>query len=157
MDSKIDLYGPLWVYFSLNVWIAIFGKLLAYGDVLHVHKLYKCYLVFAAYFFLIPLALSILFCLLSTNGYPGYAKLLAIYGYSFTVYIPAVALYLIPDEYARWTILGVAGVISLFWICKELIGTIVNNFETWKVIFFAILQCLLHAGFTYLLKYYFFA
>jgi hypothetical protein len=80
---------------------------------MHMHKLYRCYTLLAVYFFLIPLGLNILF-FLTVSRYPGYARLLAIYGYSFSIYIPATMLYLIPSEHVRWAILSIAGFISLF-------------------------------------------
>lgn len=123
MDSHIDLYGPLWIYFSLNVFIAIFSNICSYIDemalgrneahLLSLHKLYRCYTLLAVYFFVIPLALNIMFYL-TISRYPGYARLLAIYGYSFSIYIPATILYLVPNDQFRWVLLSLAGCISLF-------------------------------------------
>jgi len=128
LESPVDLYGPLWIYFSLNIWIAIFGHICAYIDslvfsidahvVVHMHKLSRCYALLAVYFFVIPALLNFLF-FFTVSRYPGYTKLLAIYGYSFAIYIPATVLYLLPNDGFRWILLCFAGIISLFWICKE--------------------------------------
>ena len=164
-ECSPDLYGPLWIYFTLNIWIAIFGCICSYMDKvllgmndkyrLQAHKLSSWYILLAVYFFVIPFLLNLLF-FFTVNRYPGYVKLLAVYGYSFSIYLPATMLYLIPNDACRWAILSISGIISLFWICKELIGTLMNNFDLIRVKLILLVQWLMHVLFTLMLKYYFF-
>ena len=121
-NGKIDLYGPLWIFITLNIAMAIFGYMCMCFDnhykqadivsILQVHKIAKSYGFLMFYFLLIPLGLYFLLNFLMSQS-PSYPKILAAYGYSFTIFIPITFLFLIPVETLRWFFLIVAGIISL--------------------------------------------
>lgn len=55
------------------------------------------------------------------SGTPGYQRILAVYGYSFTIFIPACILLVSPIDWLEYLVLILAAVTSLFFISKELI------------------------------------
>ena len=71
------------------------------------------------YVFIIPVILHGIFFFFG-SGSPGYQKILAVYGYSYTIFIPAAVLLVVPLEYLKYIILAVACFTSLFHISKEL-------------------------------------
>ena len=71
------------------------------------------------YVFIIPLIIYGIFFFFG-SGTPGYQRTLAIYGYCYTIFIPASVLLIPPIEYLRYATLGVAAFISLLFLSKEL-------------------------------------
>lgn len=84
-----------------------------------LQKIGKLTGVMTFYVFIIPLIIHLIFAIFG-SGTPGYQRILAIYGYSYTIFIPASAAMIPPIEYARYATLAVAAFISLFFISKEL-------------------------------------
>jgi hypothetical protein len=60
-------------------------------------------------------------------------KALSIYGYSFTAFIPATFLYIIPINGFKWIVLFIAMGISLFFMAKELFQMIQNSLDENKI------------------------
>ena len=81
-------------------------------NILQVHKIAKSYGFLMFYFLLIPLGLYFLLNFLMSQS-PSYPKILAVYGYSFTIFIPITFLFLIPVDTLRWFFLIIAGIVSL--------------------------------------------
>lgn len=128
---------------TLNVAIAIFGNLSSYlnsattDDTNYQHEVAKiagCASFLTFYFIFIPLALYGLIWILGAGKFdPEYFYLISIYGYSFTPFLPAVLLYIIPVETIKWALLLTAGGISIFFLAKELFGRISQCLETQHV------------------------
>ena len=102
--------------------MAIFGKLavvidhsfdeIEYGNEIETPKLAKSYGFLLFYFVVIPAAVYFVLVFLSSES-PTYPKILAVYGYSFMIFIPTTFTFLVPVEILRWVFLIIAGLISL--------------------------------------------
>lgn len=100
-NGKPDLYGPLWIFICLSVAIIVCGH---FSNVIdfefvenhppkleyeaEVTKIAKAWSLTTSYFFFVPLVLHLV-CSFMGSGTPGYQRTLAIYGYSFAIFIPA--------------------------------------------------------------------
>mmetsp|Transcript_25418 Transcript_25418/g.22573 ORF Transcript_25418/g.22573 Transcript_25418/m.22573 type:complete len:189 (-) Transcript_25418:180-746(-) len=117
-NGKEDLYTPLWIFISLNICMAIFGKLaividhafdeIEYHNQIDAHKLAGSYGFLLFYFVVIPAALYFALSLFASES-PAYTKVLSVYGYSFMIFIPITFGFLIPIEIVRWALLLAAG------------------------------------------------
>ena len=164
-DGKEDLYAPLWILISLNISMAIFGYLavsidhsfdeIEYTSGIEAHKLAKSYGFLLFYFVIVPAGLYFVLAFLSDES-PSYTKVLAVYGYSFAIFIPTTFTFLIPVETVRWFFLISAGLISLWILFKELVMNGMEYLDEYKIYFIAGLQWFLHIVFVLSLKYYFF-
>ena len=91
-NGKPDLYGPLWIFITLNICLAIFGYLSACIDrsfqegesrnMLEIHKIATAYGFLMFYFTFIPAGLYFLLKFLMIDEAPEYAKVMGVYGYS---------------------------------------------------------------------------
>jgi hypothetical protein len=140
--GKHDLYGPIWIMISLNIAITIFGNIARYikfetsdesakyqSD---INSLTKSVPMITFYFLLVPLFLSLL-VKLGGSGKLSYFYVLSIYGYSFTIFIPATLLYIIPFTSFKWLVLFAAAGISLFFLAKELYNMVKVNLDDYKI------------------------
>jgi hypothetical protein len=97
-----------------------------------MEKVEKCIGFMTFYVFFIPLLLyGFFFCFGSET--PDYQRLLGVYGYSYAIFVIATVFYIIPIEYVRWTVLLIAGLISLFVISKELLSSGTEYLEEGKL------------------------
>ena len=94
-----------------------------------IKRVSSCCSLLFGYLIGVPLFLHIVFKCSAVKkvGHPGFIRFLAVYGYSFTIFVPAAVGYVIPLSLSRWVILAAAGVISLFFICKEIIQACTEN------------------------------
>jgi len=71
----------------------------------------------------VPIFLHIMFRCSAVKkvGAPGFIRFLAVYGYSFTIFVPAAIGFVFPIAFVRWVVMVTAGIISLFFITKEII------------------------------------
>lgn len=116
-----DLYGPFWICTTLVFAIAISGNVskflsnLGRPDYKYTPEFQKVTIAATAIFtyaWLVPLALWGLLLwrnnkVLSLVTY-SFMEILCVYGYSLSVYIPAVVLWIIPYEWLRWSSILVA-------------------------------------------------
>jgi hypothetical protein len=167
-SPRIDLYGPFWIMCTLIVIIGIVSHFsewvdsLIDGDVVEtidINRVASCASLLFSYWIGVPLFLHIIFkcSTVKKKGAPGFMRFLAVYGYSMTIFIPAAIGYIFPLELSRWIILIVAGVISLFFICKELISAATENLTGEKLKLVSIAVACLHGGLIILLRFYYFA
>ena len=164
-NNKEDLYGPLWIFITLNICMAIFGYLAVYIDhtfdevqyesIIEAHKIAKSYGFLLFYFVVIPAAIYFVLSFLASES-PGYAKILAVYGYSFAIFIPTTFLFLIPSDIARWFFLIAAGLVSLWILFMELVLNGMEYLEQFQIYAIAGMQAFLHIVFICCMKYYFF-
>ena len=167
-DGRCDLYGPMWIYVWLIVTIIICGHFSSYVDFVFLEdhkpdeeheaelaKVGSIVSLLTFYVFIIPLFIYIMFWIFG-SGTPGYQRILAVYGYSYAIFIPASVLLIPPIEYARYAILGVSAFISLFFISKELIDAGKKYLDDGKVKLIAIIWACLQIGLCILLKFYYF-
>ena len=129
--------------------MAIFGYLattidqafseIDYETQIEAHKLAKSYAFLLFYFVVIPAALYGVLTFLSEES-PSYARILAVYGYSFTIFIPVTFVFLIPSDMVRWFFLIAAGIISLCILFKELVMNGMEYMEEYKIYFIGGMQ-----------------
>ena len=165
-NKKPDLYGPLWIFVSLNISMAIFGYLwvfidskfeeIEYTDAMHINRIYNTYGFLMFYFLFIPIGVYFLLSFLLLEKSPSYPKILSVYGYSMWIFIPVSFMFLIPVEVARWIILIVAGLISLWILFRELVMDGLEYLPEFQIYLIGGSQWLLHVVFIIMLKFYFF-
>ena len=122
----------MWIYIFVSILIAICGYFSSVMDFefveshpdsaeyqVEMKKITKAWSLMTFYVFIIPLILHGI-CFLMGSGSPGYQRILAIYGYSFAIFVPATVILIPPIEYLRYATLGVTCFISLLFISKEL-------------------------------------
>lgn len=143
-NGKVDLYGPLWIIITLNVAITIFGNMARFVKfetsddnkkyISEVDSLAKSAPLITMYFIAMPAFLSILIKISGSEQISKLTfKILSIYGYSFTSFIPATLLYIIPFNSFKWLVLLGAAAISLYFLSKELMLMIRNSLDESKI------------------------
>jgi hypothetical protein len=166
--GKPDLYGPFWIYVTLWVLIAVWGHFSSYIDFIYLEKhgdddvheaelekVGKAWSMMTFYVFIIPLIIHGLFFWFG-SGSPGYQRVIGVYGYSFTIFIPAVILLMVPIEYLRYAILAVAAFVSLLFISKEMMDAGKKYLEPSTIKGITLMWAALHIGFCAMLKLYYF-
>lgn len=123
--SNPDLYGPFWICATLVFAIAISGNisnfLVHHGNPKYKYtpefrKVTMAATAIFSYAWLVPLALWGLLVWRNTKvmnlvSY-SFLEIVCVYGYSLSVYIPAVVLWIIPVEGLRWFSIVLALVLS---------------------------------------------
>ena len=113
--GKPDLYGPMWIYFMNIIAIMICGYFSDYVDFVFVEthnkndevqakiirKLGKVWSIMTFYILIIPVLLYAVFYIFGT-GNPGFQRMLAIYGYSFTIFIPCYVIMIVPFTITKY-------------------------------------------------------
>ncbi|XP_053095793.1 LOW QUALITY PROTEIN: protein YIPF1 [Pangasianodon hypophthalmus] len=116
-----DLYGPFWICATLVFAIGVSGNMSSflvhhgqprYKYVPEFRKVTMAATAIYSYAWLVPLAL---WCFLtwrsrkisSTLSY-SFLEIVCVYGYSLSIYIPAVVLWVVPSEVLRWSSIVVA-------------------------------------------------
>ncbi|KAG0454842.1 hypothetical protein HPP92_023780 [Vanilla planifolia] len=155
-----DLYGPFWICTTLIFAAASIGTFVTYL----AHKFqnkewdYDINLVtwsaglFYGYVTLVPLGLYIILKYLSAPL--GLVQLWCLYGYSLSIFIPALCLSVVPIEIFRWVIVGIAGLMSSCFVALNLRNHISSAGERWFLIVLVIF--LLQMALAVVLKLYFF-
>ncbi|XP_077084996.1 protein YIPF1 isoform X2 [Siphateles boraxobius] len=121
LRSNPDLYGPFWICATLVFAIAISGNICdflvlkgqpKYKYVPDFRKVTMAATAIYSYAWLVPLALWGFLTwrnrkITSLVSY-SFMQILCVYGYSLSIYIPAVILWIIPSEGLRWFSIVVA-------------------------------------------------
>ncbi|XP_061586996.1 protein YIPF1 [Cololabis saira] len=113
-----DLYGPFWICTTLVFAIAISGNISSYLSspkykyTPEFRKVTIAATVIFSYAWLVPLALwGVLLWrnnkIMNLVSY-SFMEIVCVYGYSLSVYIPAVVLWSLPYEWLRWSSIVVA-------------------------------------------------
>jgi len=124
-----DLYGPFWITTTLIVAITILSGLLEKFNAalnpdieFQFHTANIANFTATVVFFLMVVPVGLRF---GVSYYTGqrteYFKMLSLYGYSMTVFVPMCVLYLLPLELFRYFIVLGAAFVSGFFIRKEII------------------------------------
>lgn len=121
LRSKPDLYGPFWICATLVFAIAISGNMSSflkyrgqpkYKYVPDFRKVTMAATAIYSYAWLVPLALwgFLTWRNRRTTSLVSYSflQIVCVYGYSLSIYIPAVILWIIPSEGLRWCSIVVA-------------------------------------------------
>ncbi|KAK2822663.1 hypothetical protein Q5P01_022728 [Channa striata] len=116
-----DLYGPFWICTTLVFAVAISGNIanflvnLGRPDYKYTPEFQKVTIAATAIFsyaWLVPLALwgFLLWRTNKTLNLVSYSfmEIVCVYGYSLSIYIPAVVLWIVPSEWLRWFSIVVA-------------------------------------------------
>lgn len=126
--KQYDLYGPLWIVFTVVFTTSIFGTIFSYSGEMErekltnmsIHQIGKSFTLTLCYLVLNPLVLFYQFTKEGARS-TKYFEIVAIYGYSFSI-IPLMEIILIlPFGLFKYLFLFVAVFISAFMIRKELI------------------------------------
>lgn len=177
-EDKIDLYGPIWIMITLIVEIAIAGYVvyqieeftlpLEYKNsridvskytFYNLEKVARAGFVCLGYFIINPLMVLLLVKYILWVSDIEYLWIFAVYGYSFTVFIIATALSMVPIDWLKWVFLATSGVVSLFFIAMEMYTYLKFKMEQGhlKFIFVLIYLAGSHFVFVVALKNYFLA
>lgn len=130
----LELYGPIWILITLVIEFSMVGhfkqvftsqehELQAISSE-SIKKVSKTAFFFLFYFFACPFVLYMTFK--SKQAFDvTYARLFQIYGYAYTVFIPATFIYaLIPLTRLRFFLLVLMGAVSLQYLYRELKGKV---------------------------------
>lgn len=147
--EKADLYGPLWITTTLVFLLAVCGNLADYiangtphGDSTDPSKQWNYdftkVTLAATTFYLVLFIFPLIwfFALQCLNASRPFTTLVAYYGYSFTVYIPACLLCIIPYTLARIIVVSYAFAASTTFLLRNLYSSfllptaVVPNQET---------------------------
>ncbi len=105
------------------------------------------------YMVIVPLGLWLLMKIIGTGETPDYFFCLSVYGYSFSVFLPTILLYMIPSNMVKWALLIGAGLISLYFLAKELFGMIAARLQSQGVKVASGVMIALHLIFVLMLKW----
>lgn len=134
-NGKVDLYGPVWVIITLNIAITVFGNLARFGEEEYqLQNFTKSVPLITVHFIAMTAFLSILVKISGTQQISKLTfKIMSIYGYSFTSFIPATFLYIIPSNQLKWLVLLVAAGVSVYFLFRELKRMVENSLEESKI------------------------
>ncbi|XP_060753894.1 LOW QUALITY PROTEIN: protein YIPF1 [Neoarius graeffei] len=121
IKNNPDLYGPFWICATLVFAIGVSGNMSSflvhrgqprYNYVPEFRKVTMAAMAIYSYAWLVPLALWGFLTwrnrkLSRTLSY-SFLEIVCVYGYSLSVYIPAVVLWVFPSEVLRWSSIVVA-------------------------------------------------
>jgi len=114
-----DLYGPFWVCATLVFTIAISGNLASYfaseGQthwVYNFHKVTFAAVVIYSYAWIVPSALWGFLIWRGNNAGFMFLEIVCVYGYSLSIFIPISILWILPQDWLRWTLVSVGVVLS---------------------------------------------
>ena len=166
-SPRVDLYGPFWIMVTLIITIAITSRFTEAIDkffdgdevsTFDINRVASCCSVMFGYWIWVPVFIHIMFkcSTVKKKGAPGFIRFLAVYGYAMTIFIPAAVAYMVPIYLARWIILITAGLISLFFICKELISAATQNLTGERVKLVGLVCACIHGGLILLLRWKYF-
>ncbi|XP_015593065.1 protein YIPF1 [Cephus cinctus] len=164
---KPDLYGPFWICVTLVFSIAISGNMANYlqtANSRNYHWRYEFHLVsYAAtaiflYAWILPLALWAVLKwtssppnmeeeLIEDNKVPGLLELLCLYGYSLAIYIPVAFLWTVQIEWLRWSLVGIAALLSGGVLLRSLSPVIAGKHKLIYITVILGMHLLLAAGF----------
>lgn len=169
-----DLYGPFWVITTLIVVLAISGNFASYIHFLPSDK----HIVWQYDFEKVTVAASVFYTMITaiplcvwlylkkglgvTGSTPWLAHIISIYGYSFTVFIPAAFICIFPSELGRWTTVLITYAVSGIFVIRNIWSYMPTNNADWStktktkgsVLIIAI--AILHFGVALATKFYFF-
>ncbi|KAI5614207.1 protein YIPF1, partial [Silurus asotus] len=127
-----DLYGPFWICTTLVFAIGVSGNMSSFlvnhgqAKYKYVPEFWKVTMAATAiysYAWLVPLVLWGFLTWrsrkISSTTYYSFLEIVCVYGYSLSIYIPAVVLWVIPSEVLRWSSIVVALCLS----CSVLVLT----------------------------------
>lgn len=169
-----DLYGPFWVVTTLVVILAITANLASYIHFLptteHVAWVYdfeKVTVAASVFYTMISIVPLCVWLYLKrelgvSGSIPWLGHIISIYGYSFTIYIPAAVMCITPMELVRWITVFVSCVISLLFVTRNVWSYMPTNNVDWStktkakgsVLIIAI--AVIHIGVAFATKFYFF-
>jgi hypothetical protein len=132
------------VIITLNVAITIFGNMARFVKFGSKHEadkyttdiknLTRSVPLLTMYFICMPAFLTILVKVSGTVRISKVTfKVLSIYGYSFTAFLPATILYIIPVNGFKWLLLLGAAGISLYFMSKELMLMVRSSLDESKI------------------------
>lgn len=128
--EKPDALGPFILYLTMSVLLVVYGFICVkinkkYGDDtesnIGMTKIICLFVYFPIYLFIWPFLIGCqLQCWLGDRFY-GYITILSTLGYSFTLFVPTMFLFLIPNEIFRLSLFAIVGILSFHIVSKELV------------------------------------
>eukprot|EP01119_Soliformovum_irregulare_P025231 TRINITY_DN928_c0_g1_i2.p1 TRINITY_DN928_c0_g1~~TRINITY_DN928_c0_g1_i2.p1 ORF type:complete len:297 (+),score=69.56 TRINITY_DN928_c0_g1_i2:1046-1936(+) len=168
VKSNPDIYGPFWIATTLVFILAVAGNTSSYlksafrgqdeGGLnweYDAQRLSVATGVIYGYLFFIPLALWAylrFWCKIPIR----FIEIIALYGYSFFVYIPVSILCIIPYVITQWLFIALAGVISTSFLLVNFFPLIKDS-HLKKGLILILIMGALHVGFALTCRLYFFA
>ncbi|XP_065069396.1 protein YIPF1-like [Rhopilema esculentum] len=157
-----DLYGPFWVCATLVFTIAISGNLASYFAseggtqwVYNFHKVTFAAFVIYGYAWLVPSA--VWGFLLWRGNQAGFLflEIVCVYGYSLSIFIPISILWVLPQDWLRWTLMIVGVILSGSVLCLTFFRAVEDDdrkVQACTLVVILLLHCAVAIGF----KLYFF-
>lgn len=159
-----DLYGPFWIATTLIFVMAASANFASYIDNPDdFHYDFRTVTFGSAtvygYITIIPLVLWLVFRWLAVSI--GLVQIVCIYGYSLFVFLPIAVLCIIPFEWLRWLLIGLATADSILFLGMNFFPPLIKNnlAESKKVLGGVVviaIVALLHFGLGLTFKLYFF-
>ncbi|KAI9308694.1 hypothetical protein BJ944DRAFT_195504 [Cunninghamella echinulata] len=157
LNHQPDLYGPFWisttVVFAVFVCSSLAASLAAYiAGVEHVYDFrLLSYAVFVIYMYSFVCPVLVWASTKYFGCQPSLLEIIDYYGYGLTVWIPVSILCVIPYDIARWVFVGIAFILTSYFLVKNLYSVISRtDAKTSRIILIAILAA--HTIFTLVLK-----
>lgn len=121
-EYKPDLYGPFWIYTSLIIILGIASN--TYIPISEIEPVQDLAFITAASSLIYTVGFGAPFLIWGLATRFGsdlsYIQLLCLYGYSCTIYLPALVICIIPKEIIRWLVLMYAMASSTLFVVSNL-------------------------------------
>eukprot|EP01102_Stenamoeba_stenopodia_P017123 TRINITY_DN6099_c0_g1_i1.p1 TRINITY_DN6099_c0_g1~~TRINITY_DN6099_c0_g1_i1.p1 ORF type:complete len:337 (+),score=57.08 TRINITY_DN6099_c0_g1_i1:253-1263(+) len=146
-----DLYGPFWITTTV-IFLLAAASSISQSDMSVTNVSFAAAAIYG-YWIVIPIVLWAL-CKWWLEVPLRFTDHLCIYGYSFFVYIPATFILLIPANWLRWIIMGIAGASSTLFIVKNYYKPYLPAIK--KALIVLLVQAALHVALMLTFKFKFF-
>lgn len=146
-----DLYGPFWITTTV-VFLLAAASSISQSDMSVTNVSFAAAAIYG-YTIIVPILLWAL-CKWWLDVPLKFTDHVCIYGYSFVVYIPATFILLIPANWLRWIIMGIAGASSTIFILKNYSKPYIPAMK--KAFLVLLVQAALHIALVLTFKFKFF-
>jgi hypothetical protein len=160
IGDKPDLYGPFWIYATLVLVIAASGSLTRFIEGDSTKNFFEefipiaCIIIYCIGFGL-PIVLTLLMKAFGSSEIQ-FSNVICTYGYSYSVYIPAVILCCIDWQPLQWILLGYAAFSSTSLLIVNYFKEVNKYSSNGKKYLIIILVLLVQIGMFLIFKFYFF-
>ena len=160
IGDKPDLYGPFWIYATLVLVIAASGSLTRFIEGDSTKNFFEefipiaCIIIYCIGFGL-PIVLTLLMKAFGSSEIQ-FSNVICTYGYSYSVYIPAVILCCIDWQPLQWILLGYAAFSSTSLLIVNYFKEVNKYSSNGKKYLIIIIVLLVQIGMFIIFKFYFF-
>lgn len=156
IGDKPDLYGPFWIATTLIFTIQAMGNITRwFVDDEWTYDFTKLGAATGTIYVYLALASLVMYGITRYFSVPiGLAPIVALYGYSFFLYIPASLLSVVPFVFVRWVVIAIAAILSAAALFSNLYyGASERNIQ---MLPWLTALAIAHLGFAFACEFYFF-